>query len=225
MEKPFLKRMVNAFPMVGLATALSSSTRSVATSSDTLPTKEKPLLVDEVGQRVLIYTEVNEKNLHETNPHWGIVFKDGTYGHKAILRSYASQLALHDALLWIGAKPGDNLTKETLGAPVEGDRLEIAATWPGLGKERKLEDIFHDEAGKGFEIRFGGNRKAAELYNTGCITCLESCWIAITSNAKYPNISPLTRAESPNSRFRGRSDVLPGGDQPVILIYRVAGGS
>jgi hypothetical protein len=179
-------------------------------------------MIDKEGKRVLIYTEVNEKNLHDTNPHWGVVFKDGKYGDKAILRAYANHLAFHDALVEIGAKPGDNLTKDVLDVPVEGDVLEMTATWPGLGRELKLGDIFFDETGKGFEIKFGGNRKASEENNTGCITCLESCWISIASNAKYPNISSAKRALTPNSRFKGKEEVLPGGGEPVILIYRLA---
>jgi hypothetical protein len=186
-----------------------------------LPAKENPLVVDQEGRRVLIYAEVNEKNLHETNPHWGVVFKDGKLGDKAILKAYAPHLAFHDALVQIGAKPGNNLTKDMLEVPVAGDLLEVTATWPGLGKELKLNEILYDESGKGFEIRFGGNRQASQEYGTGCITCLESCWISIASNAKYPNISSTKRAVSPNSRFKGKAEILPGGDKPVVLIYRL----
>jgi hypothetical protein len=186
-----------------------------------LPTKENPLVVDQEGKRVLIYTEVNDKNLHETNPHWGVVFTDGKLGNKAILKAYAPHLAFHDALEQIGAKPGNNLTEDTLDIPVAGDLLEVTATWPGLAKELTLQEVFYDESGKGFEIRFGGNRQASEAYGTGCITCLESCWISIVSNAKYPNISSAKRFVSPNSRFKGKAEILPGGDRLVVLIYRL----
>ncbi len=206
-----------------LVVLLTVSISPAFAAEDKLPTRDNPLIVDKEGKRVLIYTEVNEKGLHETNPHWGVVSKDGEYGDKAILKAYVNHLAFHDALLEIGAKPGNNLTKDVLNVPVQGDLLELTATWPGLGKELKVDDIFYDESGKGFAIRFGGNRKAAEGNHTGCLTCLESCWVAITSNAEYPNISPAKRFIIPNSRFKGREDVLPGGDKPVILIYRLVG--
>jgi hypothetical protein len=186
------------------------------------PTRENPLIIDEAGRRVLMYTEVNGKALKEDNPHWGVVSKDGGLADKAILKSSANHLEFHDALLRIGAKPGDNLTSDALGNTVEGSRLEVTATWPGMSRELKLEEIFSDSSGRGFDIRFGGNRTASAQYNTGCITCLESCWVAITSNARYPNISTARRAVWPNSRFRGRADVLPGDGKPVILIYRLA---
>jgi hypothetical protein len=205
------------------ATVLSFALPLAVAKDESLPTRENALVVDMKGKRVLIYTEVSEKSLNETNPHWGVVFKEGKFGDKAILRSFANPLAFHDALLKIGAKPGNKLTKDVIGKPVEGDALDLTATWPGLGKEVKPADIFYDKTGKGFEIKFGGNRKAAEEMNTGCITCLESCWIAITSNANYPAITGATRAISPNSLFKGRPEFLPEGDKPVILIYRMAG--
>jgi hypothetical protein len=186
------------------------------------PTKTNPLIIDGKGKRVLIYTEVNEMNVHQSNVHWGIVFKDGKFQDRAILRAYANHLDFHDALIKIGAKPGNSLTKDTIGNYVEGDVLDVRATWPGLGKELTLNEIFHDQTGKGFQIRFGGNRKASEEQNTGCITCLESCWISISSNAHYPQTGAIKRFIDPNSRFKGKADVLPGDGKPVILMYRVA---
>lgn len=150
-----------------------------------------------------------------------MVFKDGRFNDRAILRSYANPLDFYDALIKIGAKPGNNLNKDTIGQYVEGSTLEVKATWPGLGKELSLSEIFEDTSGKGFHIKFGGNRKASQEQNTGCITCLESCWISITSNAKYPQTGAIKRFINPNSRFRGNADILPKDGQPVILIYRL----
>jgi hypothetical protein len=186
------------------------------------PSREKPLLIDEKMKKVLVYTEVHEMNVHQSNVHWGVVFKDGRFQDRAILRAYANQLDFYDALVKIGAKPGNTLSKDTVGQYVQGDTLDIKATWPGLGKELLLNDIFVDEKGKPFTIKFGGNRKASEEQKTGCITCLESCWISISSNANYPQTGPIKRFLSPNSRFRGNAKVLPGDSKPVILIYSVA---
>jgi hypothetical protein len=217
-----MKKFVNGHVALFIVMGLFIAQMAIA-KDDVLPTKESPLIADSQTKRVLIYTEVNEKGLRETNPHWGVVFKDGKFGGNAILKAYVHHLAFHDALLNIGARPGNNLTKDIIGKPVEGDTLEMTATWPGLGKELNLKDVFYDKSGKGFDIKFGGNRKAAEENNTGCITCLESCWIAISSNANYPTITGATRGISPNSLFKGNAEVLPGGGKPVILIYRVSG--
>lgn len=231
----FLKAIVvglciaGLFSISGLRVYAASSEKSdhkapsktMASESQVFPTKENPLMIDEKGKRVLIYTEVHEMNVHQSNVHWGVVFKEGRFQDRAILRAYANHLDFHDALIKIGAKPGNNLNKETVGKYVEGDILDVKATWPGLGKELSLNEIFVDEAGKGFKIKFGGNRKASEEQKTGCITCLESCWISISSNTNYPQTGSLKRFLNPNSRFKGRADVLPGDGKPVILIYRV----
>jgi len=232
----FLKKMAAACCIAGLLLLIGiqvfaespakgkqkNAAKQTVIQPQDLPTKEKPLIIDEKGKRVLIYTEVHEMNVHQSNVHWGVVFKDGKFQDRSILRSYANQLAFHDALIKIGAKPGNTLNKDTIGKYVEGDTLNVKATWPGLGKELSLNDIFIDEKGKGFKIKFGGNRKASEEKNTGCITCLESCWISISSNANYPQTHSLKRFLMPNSRFKGNANILPEDGKPVILIYSVA---
>lgn len=190
-------------------------------AATSLPTREHPLVLDALQKRVLIYTEVNGGNVTKSNSHWGIVAASGKLADKGILLSYADPAQLHEALVRIGARPGNNLTGSSTGKFVAGDRLELTATWPGLGKELPLQEIFEDESGRGFNIRFGGNLASAGREHTGCLTCLESCWIAITSNDRYPFISALKRLVAPNSRFRGRKEILPADRQPVIIGYRL----
>ena len=130
---------------------------------------------------------------------------------------------LYDALCRTGARPGNNLTLKSYGQYAAGDELALSVQWPGLAKELDLSGVIFDEAGKGFLIRFGGNRAAALEQKTGCLTCLESCPVAITSNSLYPHISPFRRAVRPNSRFRGKPETLPNFHQlPVVISYRPA---
>jgi hypothetical protein len=182
-------------------------------------------MIDSRNRRILIYTEVNEKGNQKISAHFGVVYKEGKLAEKALLKAYVSPLEFHDALIKIGAKPGNNLTDDSKGKYVEGDRLEITVTWPGLNKEIPLKDILTDSGGKGFEIRFGGNRISSAAENSGCITCLESCWVGITSNAAYPVAGSLRRFFSPNSQFSINRKVLSsaGGD-PIILIYSIKTG-
>jgi hypothetical protein len=187
-----------------------------------LPTKTSPLIIDSKNKQVLIYTEINTSNWGKTNPHWGVVYRGGKLGEKAILSAYCSPLDFHKALTEIGAKPGENLTPGSMGEYVKGSPLKVTAVLPGLNKELSLEQIIEDSSGKSFQIRFGGNRDRAVKEKTGCITCLESCPVGITSNAAYPAISSFKRLISPNSRFKGKPDVLPNREgTPVILIYRL----
>lgn len=189
---------------------------------DSLPTRQNPIIVDKENKKVLIYAEVNSKSINKRNVHFGIVFNDGKLADKAILRAYCNHLNFHDALIAIGATPGDNLTKESIDKYVEGDELIVTATWPGLKKELALNDIFTDSSGKGFKIKFGGNRASSEKEKTGCITCLESCWVGITSNSAYPAATSLQRLLSPNSVFKIKKDVLPAiNEHPVIISYKL----
>lgn len=212
--------------LISIFLFLLSIQAALAQEIDSLPTKQNPLVIDSKNRRILIYTEVNEKGSLKTSTHFGVVFKDGKLADKALFRAYVSPLEFYDALLAIGMKPGDNLTENSKGKYVEGDHLEVAVTWPGLNKEVPLKDILTDSGGKGFEIRFGGNKGASAAEQSGCITCLESCWVGITSNAAYPVAGTLKRYFSPSSQFSINRNVFPstGGD-PAILIYRVTTGN
>ena len=183
-----------------------------------LPFRAEPLRVDSINKRVLIYAEVNPESLNQSNPHWGVVFQGGKLNNKAIFQAFCTPQAFHDALLQIGARPGNNLTLRSSGEVIAGDELLVSVTGPGLSRPLGLTDILEDSSGKGFRIRFGGNRQRAVEEQTGCITCLESCPIGITSNAAYPAISSFKRMLSPNSQFKGKAEKLPrqGG---LILIY------
>ncbi len=186
-----------------------------------LPTKTHPLFIDQENRRVLIYTEVNLQNWDKPNPHWGVVYRRGKLADKAILSAYCTPEEFHAALLQIGARPGNNLTLDKGGAFVQGDELAVSVMRPGLNNSLSLGDVLFDQTGKGFRIRFGGNLERATKEKTGCITCLESCPIGITSNAAYPTISSWKRFFSPNSLFKGKTDILPAQERlPLILNYQ-----
>jgi hypothetical protein len=208
-----------------VATLIFSSPGAVPSRAEdlaTLPTKAHPLLIDLRKRQVLLYTEINLKNRNKPNPHWGVVYHGGELSDKAILSAFCTPGEFHAALMQIGARPGINLTPDQAGAFVQGDELSVSAFRPDLNKSFSLADIFFDQTGKGFHIRFGGNLERADKEKTGCITCLESCPVGITSNAAYPAISSSKRFFSPNSLFKGRLENLPAqAGSPVILIYQL----
>ncbi|MEN6317177.1 MAG: YdjY domain-containing protein [Syntrophaceae bacterium] len=198
---------------------------SVKTWPKDWPTKAKPLVADMKNRAVKMYTEVSLRHLTETTTHWGIGCRTGKYADKFILISPAEPLDFHDALIGIGAKPGNNLALDSYGKYITGDRLNVTASWPGLKKPFDISDIFYDSTGKGYQILFGGNRAASEKMKTGCLTCLESCPISITSNAVYPHLRGITRNIAPNSHFRGKPEALPNTEvAPVVVFYRISSG-
>ena len=183
-----------------------------------LPSRTESLRVDPINKRVLIYTEVNPKSLNQSNPHWGVVFQGGKLKDKAILQAFCTPEEFHDALLQIGAQPGNTLTLSSSGEFISGDELSVSVLVPDVSQPLGLADIFEDSSGKGFRIRFGGNRQRAAEEQTGCITCLESCPIGITSNAAYPALRSFKRMISPNSQFKGKAERLPRQGN-LILVY------
>ena len=211
--------------LTSMLLSLLSIQVALALEIDSLPTKQNPLVFDSKNRRILIYTEVNENGNQKISTHFGVVFKGGKLAEKALFRAYVSPLEVYDALIMMGMKPGNNLTENSKGKYVEGDPLDVTVTWPGLNEEIPLKDLLTDSRGKGFEIKFGGNRTASVAEDSGCITCLESCWVGITSNSSYPVVSTLSRVFNPNSRFSINGKVFsPAGGDPVILIYRIKTG-
>jgi len=187
------------------------------------PTRVNPLEANTQSRVVKLYTELRLRHLTETTSHWGIGYSGGKLADKFILVSPVVPVAFHDALIRIGARAGNNVPLDGYGKFVDGDRLTLSAQWPGLKMPVGINDIFDDSTGKGFDIRFGGNRIAAEEKQTGCITCLESCPIGISSNAVYPHLSTMRRMLRPNSSFRGKPENLPNKDAvPIVVFYRLA---
>lgn len=191
-----------------------SSSQPAANSTEV--SKTNPLVVDKAAKTVKVYTEVNGKYFVEPTRH-GIVFKDGSNGNKSILKAYANQNDFYNALIEINAKPGNNLQLSSVGVPVEGDKLNVTVTWSGANKEIPWGDIVIDSTNKPFDIRFGGNQQNAKDKNTGCILCLDSCPVGITSNAAHPTKD----FDSGKAQFRGNKDILPADGTPVIVTFKV----
>ena len=220
-----------AFPLLKIlsvgvvATLIFTSTGPIsswASATTGLPSKIQPLIIDADKKQVLIYTEVNLKNWDKPNPHWGVVYRGGKLRDKAIFLAFCSPEDFHKALVQIGAHPGNSLALGLNGKVVEGDNLVIRIIRSVHSGILTLGDILFDQTGKGFDFRFGGNLEQATKDKTGCLTCLESCPVGITSNAAYPTISSWKRFFSPNSLFKGKKELISLKEgEPLILVYEL----
>ena len=186
------------------------------TEQSTQVSKTNPMVIDKVAKTVKMYTEVNAKYFVEPTRH-AIVFKDGSNGEKSILKGWANQNDYYNALIDIGAKPGNNLTPKTVDA-VAGDPLDVTITWNGANKEIPIYDAVIDSQNKKVaDFRFGGNQELANSKNTGCILCLDSCPVGVSSNASYPQMS----FDNKKVEFRGNKAVLPADGTPVIVTFKL----
>ena len=184
------------------------------------PTKNTPLVVDEAKGEVHLYTEVNGRTFAESTRH-GIVFKDGSNGDKPVLIAYADQLAFHDALEKIGAKPGNTLQADSpAGTKVTGDVLRVTMRW-GDTVYDFAHGIKQEPATEAIQVHFGGNREAAAAKHTGCILCLDSCAVGITSNSGWG----WNSWASGSVKFFADETVFPAAGSAVIVTFSLQSAS
>ena len=181
-----------------------------------------PVIIDAEKKEVIVEAEVNGKYFNSPTRH-GVVFKGGSNGDKAVLRGLCDEREFYQALIDIGAEPGNNLTFEDmkLGKTVERQKLDVFVTWDGLGKEIPFADIIKSADSRPMDIRFGGNFENAKARRTGCILCLDSCAVGITSDASYETGAVEMKKVD---RF-GRDDVLPADGTKVSVIFRISPNS
>lgn len=165
---------------------------------------------------VSIYAEVNGQYFNENTRH-GVVFKDGSNGEKSILRGLSSEKDFYQALINIGAVPGDTLSFPAVaGETVQGQKFDVTVSWDGSNGEIPFSDIVRTGNGEPYvmDATFGGNIKNAYKMNTGCILCLDSCPVGIVSSAAYPT---GTIEVTKDQQFFGNADVLPD-DGTVVKV-------
>ncbi|WP_243450224.1 YdjY domain-containing protein [Desulfosporosinus sp. Sb-LF] len=194
----------------------SGTTSAPVASSEKAVSQTNPIIIDKVAKTVKVYTEVNGKYFVEPTRH-GVVFKDGSNGSKSVLKAWGNQNDFYNALTTIGAKPGNNLKLDSVGVAVEGDPLDVSITWDGAGKELPFGDAILDSTKKNFDFRFGGNQENAKAKNTGCILCLDSCPVGITSNAAHPTKD----FDNKIAEFKGNNKVLPADGTPVVVTFKL----
>lgn len=179
--------------------------------------EKNPLYVDRLGKKVYLFTKLNRSALGKKNTHFGIVYEKGTMAKNAPFNAFVEPITFYNELNSIGLKPGNNLSENRTGEFVAGSEIKVTVIYEG--KEFTLSDVIYDTFGKGFLIKFGGNKATQEKMKTGCIMCLESCYAGITSNAKYPMISNIKRFFSPNSYFWIKEPFLKGSDVFIFVFW------
>jgi hypothetical protein len=181
-----------------------------------IPTLENPLKVDMKERSVSILAEVNGK--HPEPTHHGVVFKGGKLAHKAILTGFVDPKTFHESLVSVGFKPGNNMTLDNMEKTfVEGESLEVSLTWKGAKKTYRLDEVLKDSNGKPLAMRFGGNLATALKKKTGCLVCLDSCPVGITSNSAYTYGAIDKRKEV---AFTVNKNLLPPDGTLVVITFK-----
>ncbi|MEI0594079.1 YdjY domain-containing protein [Brachyspira pilosicoli] len=205
------------------ASANASSNSQLTNSMGSVILRDEgaePVIIDADKKEVIIEAIVNGKYFTNPSRHHGIVFEGGKYGDRAVLIGLSDEREVYQALIDIGAVAGNNLKLEEytkVSKNVDGQQLDVYVTWDGLGKEIPFAEIIKSDDVRDMDIRFGGNFEAAKENRTGCILCLDSCPIAITSDAAYAT------AELDSKKIDKfiRDDVLPKDGEKVSVIFRI----
>ncbi|WP_157148940.1 YdjY domain-containing protein [Brachyspira pilosicoli] len=205
------------------ASANASSNSQLTNSMGSVILRDEgaePVIIDADKKEVIIEAIVNGKYFTNPSRHHGIVFEGGKYGDRAVLIGLSDEREVYQALIDIGAVAGNNLKLEEytkVSKNVDGQQLDVFVTWDGLGKEIPFAEIIKSDDVRDMDIRFGGNFDAAKENRTGCILCLDSCPIAITSDAAYAT------AELDSKKIDKfiRDDVLPKDGEKVSVIFRI----
>lgn len=176
------------------------------------------LHIDEDAKQVTIPAQLNDNYFSEPGRHLA-VNPDGNEGGKTLFDSKVTPLELHEALEEIGAEPGNNLTYETAqDQHVEGTPLQIDIVWEGADQAYSVDDILEDSNGNAFDFRFGGNKETSKEKQTGCLICLDSCYISPVSNATYTFGAIKKRGEVD---LPAKQDLLPEDGTSVEIIITI----
>lgn len=181
-------------------------------------TPDNPLSVDKDKGVVTILAKVNGKYFYQPTRHC-VIWEGGKFGDKPVFQSFVTPEQFYNALMAIGAKPGENMTLQNMETThVQGDKLDVTVTWDGAPKAYTLDEVIKDTNKTPIDIRFGGNLATAKDKNTGCLICLDSCPVGITSNAAYTYGAVEKRKEV---EFYGNKDVLPADGTLVTIQLKV----
>lgn len=157
-----------------------------------------------------------------------IVWKGGRAAHHALFQADVTDRQVLEALLSLGAKPGNNLSMEAWDerrnphhrAPdtvIAGPPVAILLRLPGRKNLLPLASVLDDSAGRGLEMRFGGNEKNIPEWKSGCIVCLYSCPGSKVGNARY-TVRDYARDVT---RFRVRKGALPEDGTRIGVVFRM----
>ena len=209
------KKILSVLMAAGLAfTAVGCSSSSNSTSQNS----NQPIKVDKEAGTITVLTKINGKYFDEATRH-NSVEQSGTNGAKSIFTAFAKPEEFYNALIEIGAKPGNNMNPNNATTThVEGTPIKAEITWNGADKKYDINEVVKDSNGKQIDFRFGGNLERAIDKNTGCLSCLDSCPVGIISNTTYTYGAVETRKEV---KFTGNENILPEDGTYAAVIYSI----
>lgn len=227
------------FVLTALSVALLWNTLSYGQAKEG-PTFAAPLLVRPETKEIHVFGTMYPARFNAAQgdgAHYHLLVWQGGQSANALIETPVDDLAFHDALLALGAHPGDNLDMAAWNernhahhsmalAKVTGSPLEARIAWNTKPLGVPVAQVFRQSPTPSpqplVEWRFGGNRDRwfnliPLVPRPGCLACLYSCPSGKVSNAA---LSIHEYVETP-SRFVADTTLLPPDGTPVIVTFRV----
>lgn len=184
--------------------------------------------VDKAKKTVTIYAKVNGKYFTKSTRHF-MVDQNGFNKGLGILSSYCSPKDLYNGLVKAGGtswsktagvslKPGEKNTKGNAENKAFSS-IDVSVSFDGETHSLS-ECLTTKRAGSKapkLNMIFTGNPAAASKTKSGCMVCLDSCYIGIVANNEYG----MCVIDDGNPTVYGRSDVLPEDGSVVKVIFTI----
>ena len=201
-------------------------------------TAETPLVISPESQQVTIYGVIypDRFNRAEGNEaHYHLLTWKGGHSKNALIETPVDDLAFHDALVKIGAQPGNTLSMQAWTqrtdpdspAPrqkASGSRLAVFLSWPGQPERLPVYRILRPSpATPQLPVwTFEGNRdrwfnRVPFAPRPGCLACLYSCPSGKLSNGRLSIADYMAQP----GRFRADTESLPPDNTPVRVIFEL----
>lgn len=202
-----MKKSIVLVFVTALALTMLAGCAGGAASSATSSAQDITGLVVDTNAKTVKFPAVATGYTGESSIHFLVNDKGGNAG-VAYFTSAITSRELFDALEQIGGTHGDNIAVSDTGGTIEGSDLKLTISFDG--KDFSPSDLVAGKDNRAAQPRFGGNIDLNEEYATGCLFCLESCSLGITSNAAYEYIEPMEFAPTSN---------MPAAGTNVIVTY------
>lgn len=198
--------------------------------------QNRPLLVDKEKREVRLLAQMQPRAFSDSSydtmtGYHLVVYRGGSSWRTALFVAYVDDADFHDAMVSIGAVPGNNLSEaawqerynpDSLSPDqhIQGTPVEILVCWPGLKKPVPITELIDDPGAKGLHFRFGGNKSIIPVWKSGCIACLYSCPGGKVGNQAYT----IRDYVKNTTQFTLKKHLIPKKTTPAMLIFRIKKG-
>ena len=210
---------------------ISGSSKGAFSSVKSAASKNSPLYdveVDKAAKTVTINAKVNGKYFSKSTRHL-MVDQYGFNKGTAMLSSYCTPEDLYNGLVSAGGISWSKSAGKTLKNGEKNSvknaenkrfsRLDVTLGWGG--ETHSLSECLTTEKGGSsapeIDMVFAGNPKAAARTPSGCMVCMDSCYIGIAANSAYG----LCVIDNGKPQLFARSDVLPANGSVVKVTFRI----